>query len=168
MAVRAAPSSPRRAVLRYLSAMAGKDGWTERLGAGLGRLFDVLDAQIERLAADPEAHAPAAERVGRAVRTLAASVRGLADAGLATARLSARDAACAENEQDGEADEEEPRLSPEALEELRDDVRRRYSRFDQGRADTGPADRGFRPAGAAGGAAGLAGAGARAAAAAGG
>ena len=141
--------------------MAGKEGLAERLEARLDRLTEVLEAEIARLASAPAEHAAQGERVGKAVRSLAMGVRSIADAGGAVDRLRAVEADD-EDDSDGEVDEEQPRLSPEAVEALRDDVRRRYSRFDRRGGAPGPADHGDGPAGAALGAAGLAGAGAHA------
>ncbi len=144
--------------------MAGKDGWAERLDGRLARLTDVLEAQIEALASAPVEAAAPSERVGKAVRSLAMGVRSIADAGVAVDRLRADPDT--DEDDDGEADDEEPRLSPEALEALRDDVERRYARFDQEPVGAVAADPGDVCPGPPGGAHGLGGAGARPAAAA--
>ena len=143
--------------------MAGKDGLAGRIEARLERLDEVLGAQIERLAAASAEHAAEGERVGKAIRSLALGARSLAEAQGAVDKLHA---AAGEDDEDGEADDEEPRLSPEALEALRDDVERRYARFDQEPVGAFAADPGDVRAGPPGGAGGLGGAGARAAAAA--
>lgn len=121
--------------------MAGKEGLAGRLDGVLDRLASTLETQAERLSASPAEHAAESDKVGKGARSLALAARGAAEAGLAVHRL--RDAPADEDHDDGEADDEEPRLSAEALEELRDDVERRYSRFDRDEGGQIPADPGF-------------------------
>ena len=144
--------------------MAGKDGLPERLWGRLDRLVDVLDAEIERLVQAPAEHAAQGERVGKAVRSLGLGVRSIAEAAGAVDKLRADPADEDEDADDGGADDERPRLSPEALDELRADVERRYARFDQEPVGAVAADPGPVRAGPAGDAGGVGGAGARPAA----
>lgn len=134
--------------------MAGKDGLVERLFGRLSRVTDVLETEFEAFAANPVEHAARGDKVAKTARSFSLAVRATAEAGLAVHRL----AAAAEDDgdhEDGEADDDEPRLSPEALEALRDDVERRYARFDQEPVGALGADPGDVRAGPAGGGRGL-------------